>query len=44
MMKEQRTKYAVITSGVALKEKAALAAGLFRQKTDERNVRLELRK
>jgi hypothetical protein len=33
-----------ITSDVTLKEKAALAADLFRQKADERHVRLELRK
>jgi hypothetical protein len=33
-----------IASDVTLKEKAALAADLFRQKADERNIQLELRK
>jgi hypothetical protein len=33
-----------ITPDVTTKEKAALAAGLFRRKADERNIRLELRK
>jgi hypothetical protein len=35
---------AEVTPDTALKEKAALAVGLFQQKADERNVRLELRK
>jgi hypothetical protein len=35
---------AKLTPDTAQKEKAALAADLFRQKADERNVRLELRK